>query len=137
MCGRPWLDAEPCRPHEVGVDSLVDEADLAHVLAVRFRRTNYFVGCKPRCCNTPDGKLSTPFSLDLLFFRPDCPSATKAGKNLGFKKGFCTKTEHESTTQRHTVGPTPYLTKDKSPISEGEEHHVKNEDEIGESHKIN
>jgi len=29
---------------------------------------------------------------------------------------------------------TPYLTKDKSPVSEGEEHHVKNEDEIDESH---
>jgi len=32
---------------------------------------------------------------------------------------------------------TPYLrpTKDKSPVSEEEEHHVKNEDEIDESHK--
>jgi len=28
---------------------------------------------------------------------------------------------------------TPYLTKDKSPVSE--EHHVKNEDEIDECHK--
>jgi len=27
------------------------------------------------------------------------------------------------------------LTKDKSPVSEGEEHHVKNDDEIDESHK--
>jgi len=49
------------------------------------------------------------------------------------------KTEHESTTQKqmknipYTVY-TPYLTKDKSPVSE-EEHHVKNEDEIDESHK--
>ena len=34
----------------------------------------------------------------------------------------------------YTVGPTPYFTKDKSPMSEGEEHHVKNEDEIDESH---
>ena len=52
---------------------------------------------------------------------------------LGF---FCAKTKHESTTQKHTrnspytVGPTPYLTTDKSPVSEGKEHHVKNEDEI-------
>jgi len=29
---------------------------------------------------------------------------------------------------------TPYLSKDKSPVSEGE-HHVKNNDEIGESRK--
>ena len=34
----------------------------------------------------------------------------------------------------YTVGYTPYLTKDKSPVSEGEEHHMKNEDEIDESH---
>jgi len=31
---------------------------------------------------------------------------------------------------------TPYLTKDKSPVSEGKEHHVTNEDEIGESHEL-
>ena len=43
------------------------------------------------------------------------------------------KTEHEkSMTQKHIHG-TPYLTKDKSPVSKGEEHHVKN-DEIDESH---
>jgi len=30
---------------------------------------------------------------------------------------------------------TPYLTEDKSAVSEGEEHHVKNEDKIHESHK--
>jgi len=34
----------------------------------------------------------------------------------------------------YTVGYTPYLTKDKSPVSEGEEHHMKSEDEIDESH---
>jgi len=28
-----------------------------------------------------------------------------------------------------------YLTKDKSPMSEGEEHRVKNDDEVDESHK--
>jgi len=49
------------------------------------------------------------------------------------------KTEHESTTQKHMKNIpytvyTPYLTKDKSPVSE-EEHHVKNKDEIDESHK--
>jgi len=32
----------------------------------------------------------------------------------------------------NTVG---YLTKDKSPVSEGEDHHAKNDDEIDESHK--
>ena len=30
----------------------------------------------------------------------------------------------------------PYLTKNKSSVSEQEEHHVKNEDEIDESHKL-
>jgi len=30
----------------------------------------------------------------------------------------------------------PYLTKDKSPLSEGEECRVKNEDKIDESHKL-
>ena len=30
---------------------------------------------------------------------------------------------------------TPYFTKDKSPVSEGEEHRVKNDDEIDEYHK--
>jgi len=30
---------------------------------------------------------------------------------------------------------TPYLTNDKSPVSEGEEHRVKNDDEIDESHE--
>jgi len=30
---------------------------------------------------------------------------------------------------------TPYLTTDKSPVSEGEEHHVKNDNEIDEFHR--
>ena len=57
---------------------------------------------------------------------------------LRFLKFFCTKTEHESTTQKHmknipySLQGTPYLTKDKSPVSEGE-HHVKNDDEIDKS----
>jgi len=37
--------------------------------------------------------------------------------------------------EKHTIHGTPYLTKDKSPVSEGEENHVKNKDEIDESHK--
>jgi len=50
------------------------------------------------------------------------------------------KTKHESTTQNAHKN-VPYtvtavsLTKDKSAVSEGEEDHVKNEDEIDESHK--
>ena len=35
----------------------------------------------------------------------------------------------------HRIHGTPYLTKDESPVSEGEEHRVKNEDDIDESHK--
>jgi len=41
----------------------------------------------------------------------------------------CTKTEHESTTQKHVqnnpVRDTPHLTEDTSPVSDGEERHVK------------
>jgi len=49
------------------------------------------------------------------------------------------KTEHESTTQKHMKN-IPYtvrriLLKTNSPVSEGEKHNVKNEDEIDESHK--
>jgi len=36
--------------------------------------------------------------------------------------------------EKHPIHGTPYLTKDKSPVSE-EEHRVNNEDEIDESHK--
>ena len=58
---------------------------------------------------------------------------------MGFRF-FCTKTERESTIQnkRHTknipctVRP---ITKEKSPVNEWEEHRVKNEGEINESHK--
>jgi len=32
--------------------------------------------------------------------------------------------------EKHPIHGTPYLTTDKSPGSEGKEHHVKNEDEI-------
>jgi len=37
--------------------------------------------------------------------------------------------------EKHLIQGTPYLTEDKSPVSEGEENHVKNEDEINESRK--
>jgi len=37
--------------------------------------------------------------------------------------------------EKHSVHGAPYLTKDKSPVSKGEEHRVKNEDEIDESQK--
>jgi len=37
--------------------------------------------------------------------------------------------------EKHAKHGTPYLTKDASPVSKGEEHHVKNQDEIDESHK--
>jgi len=36
--------------------------------------------------------------------------------------------------EKHPIHGTQYVTKDKSPASEGE-HHVKNEDEIDECHK--
>ena len=36
---------------------------------------------------------------------------------------------------KHPIHGTLYLTKDKSPVSEGQEHRVKNKDEIDESHK--
>jgi len=37
--------------------------------------------------------------------------------------------------EKHPIHGTTYLIKDKSPVSEGEKHNVKNEDEIDESHK--
>jgi len=37
--------------------------------------------------------------------------------------------------EKHPICGTPYLTKDKSPVNKGEEHRVKNEDEIDESNK--
>jgi len=37
--------------------------------------------------------------------------------------------------EKHPIQGTPYLTKDKSPVSVGEEHHVKNDDEIDKSHQ--
>jgi len=36
---------------------------------------------------------------------------------------------------KHSINGTPYLTTDKSPVSEGEDHRVKNKEEIYESHK--
>jgi len=40
-----------------------------------------------------------------------------------------------STLTTRLYRATPYLTKDKSPVSEREEHHVKNGDKNDESHK--
>jgi len=37
--------------------------------------------------------------------------------------------------EKHPIHGTPYLTKDKSPVSEREDNHVKYEDEFYESHK--
>jgi len=59
---------------------------------------------------------------------------------LGVFKGFIlyedrTRKYNPKAHDKHPIHGTPYLTKDKSPVSEGEEHHVKNEDEIDESHK--
>ena len=51
--------------------------------------------------------------------------------------GFFVQRPNKYDTKAHEKHPmlgTPYLTKDKSPVSE-EEHHVKNEDEIDECHK--
>jgi len=61
-------------------------------------------------------------------------------KNLGFlKKGFKrfflyenrTRKYSKNATEKHPVYGTLYLTKYKSPVSEGE-HHLKNGDEIDE-----
>ena len=57
-------------------------------------------------------------------------------KNLGFlKKGFLyenrTRKYSKNATEKHPVYGTLYLTKYKSPVSEGE-HHLKNGDEIDE-----
>jgi len=63
----------------------------------------------------------------------------RAGKT-SFKKVFSflyedrTRKYDPKAHEKHPIHGTPYLTKDKSPVSE-EEHHVKNEDEIDESHK--
>ena len=37
--------------------------------------------------------------------------------------------------EKHPIYSMPYLTKDKSPVSEGEENHMKNEDKIDECQK--
>ena len=61
-------------------------------------------------------------------------------KKLGLKKVFSflyedrTRKYDPKAHEKHPIHGTPYLTKDKSPVSE-EEHHVKNKDEIDESRK--
>jgi len=77
-------------------------------------------------------------------FRPT-PGLERTGfKNvflrfLGFFKGFKKVFWYEDRTRKYDpkahekhpihdtpyIGPIPYLTKEKSPVSEGEEHHVK------------
>jgi len=57
---------------------------------------------------------------------------------LGFKVFFAFSVRRPNTKVRPSSKwsiKTPFLTKDKSPVSEGEEHHVKNDDDIDESHK--
>jgi len=64
---------------------------------------------------------------------------------LGFKKGFKgffrvlyedrTRQYDQKAPEKHPIHGTPYLTKDKSPVSEGKEYHVKNEGEIDEPRK--
>jgi len=38
--------------------------------------------------------------------------------------------------KKNPIDATPYLAENKSPVSKAKEQHVKNEDEIDESHKI-
>jgi len=47
----------------------------------------------------------------------------------------CPRLQHTKLQVSLTGCTVNSLSKDKSPVSEGEEHHVKNENEIGESHK--
>jgi len=64
---------------------------------------------------------------------------------LGFKKGFKgffrvlyedrTRQYDQKAQEKHPIHGTPYLIKDASPVSEGQEYHVKNEGEIDEPRK--
>ena len=61
-------------------------------------------------------------------------------KNLGLKRflyEYRTRTQayDPKAHEKHPIHGTPYLTKDKSPVSVGEEHHVKNDDEIDKFHQ--
>jgi len=67
--------------------------------------------------------------------------STRAGENLSFFKQVFrffyedrTRKYDPKAYEKHPIHGTQYITKDKSPVSEGE-HHVKNEDEIDECHK--
>jgi len=58
----------------------------------------------------------------------------------GLKKNILGFFLYEDRTRKydpkaHEKHPIHGMPKDKSPVSEGEEHHVKNEDEIDESQK--
>ena len=54
---------------------------------------------------------------------------------LGFLYEDRTRKYDPKAHEKYPIHGTPYLTKDKSLVNEGEEHHVKSEDEIDESHK--
>ena len=68
---------------------------------------------------------------------------SRAGKkNLGLKKRFVgflyedrTQKYQAKAHEKHPMHGMPYLTEDKSPLSEGEKHHVKDEDKTDECHK--
>jgi len=53
---------------------------------------------------------------------------------LGFLYEDRTRKYYPKAHEKHPIHGTPYLSDDKSPVSEGEEQRVKNEDEIDESH---
>ena len=46
-----------------------------------------------------------------------------------------TQKYHPKAHEKHPMHGMPYLTEDKSPVSEGEKHHVKDEDKTDECHK--
>ena len=46
-----------------------------------------------------------------------------------------TQKYHPKAHEKHPMHGMPYLTEDKSSVSEGEKHHVKDEDKIDECHK--
>jgi len=100
-------------------------------------------------CNVAAYRCSSATDSDAIRIQLDalqCESI-RAGKNprfftkvLGFTfyrfLGFFVRTRKcdPKAHEKHPIHGTPYLTKDKSPVSEGE-HRAKNEDEIDESHK--
>jgi len=84
-----------------------------------------------------------PIGRYLTSLKPVVSQGCKKGFRffIGFS-GFLKVSLYEDQTrkydpkarEKHPTPGTPCLTKDKSPVSEGEEHYVKNKDEIDESH---